>query len=147
MDSLQLTNFFTKRDSAQFIGVFSSDKLPTKIKYPVALIVNTAPSTNPGDHWIAIYITRNRDGYYFDSFGRPPTVSSIISFLKKNCKTIDFNTKQIQHLKSIKCGQFSALYLKYRISGGSSQNFLSLFNINLMLNEKIVNSYFSYFGQ
>jgi hypothetical protein len=147
MDSQQLLKYFTIRDRAQFLGVFSSDMLPTKLKFPVGLIINTAPSTNPGDHWVSIYITKNRDGFYFDSFGMPPKVPSIIKFLKKNCKTLDYSTKQIQHLKSIKCGQFSAIYLKFRISGGSSKDFLNLFSINLMLNEKIINSYFSYFLQ
>jgi hypothetical protein len=147
MNSKQLENYFTNHDKSQFIGVFSSDNLPSQLHYPAGLIVNTAPSTNPGDHWIAIYISEKKDGFYFDSFGRPPSVPSIVTFLRRNCRNIDYNKKQIQHLSSIKCGQFSAIYIKFRISGKSSESFLKLFNMNLILNEKIINSYFSYFLQ
>jgi Adenovirus endoprotease len=147
MNSIQLTNFFTGDTFKNFGGVFASDELPSKIKLTTGIIVNTAPRSSPGEHWIAIYISEIKSGYYFDSFGLPAENSSIISFLRKHCETIDYNKKQIQHLKSIKCGQFAAVYLKLRFAGASSNHFINLFNTNLDLNESIINSYFNYFIQ
>lgn len=145
MNSIQLSNYFPEKE---FLGVFAADKIPSKIKFPVSLIANTAPEASPGEHWVAIYISKAKEGYYFDSFGRPWwTVPSIGLFLKKKCKIIRFNTKQIQHLKSTKCGEFSAVFLKFMIAGRNSENYLKLFNTNLMLNEKIIHSYFLYFLQ
>jgi hypothetical protein len=147
MNSIQLKNCFVKNDKKYFSGVYAADTLPNKVKLPVGLIANTTPKTIPGDHWIAIYIDEKKHGYYFDSFGRPPMVPSILSFLRKKCVKIQYNTKQVQHLNSIKCGQFSAVFLKFRTNGGSPKRFLDLFNHDLSLNEKIINSYFKYFTQ
>jgi hypothetical protein len=147
MNSIQLRNFFNQADKHFFSGVYAADTLPNKVKGPIGLIANTAPKTNPGDHWIAIFIDEKKHGYYFDSFGRPPLVPSILTFLRKNCVKIKYNTKQVQHLNSIKCGQFSAVYLKYRFNGGSSKHFVDLFNYDLSLNEKIITTYFNYFTQ
>jgi Adenovirus endoprotease len=147
MNSIELLKYFTRKDKKVFAGVFPSDCLPSKFTLPVALIVNTAPRTSPGEHWCGIYISKKKEGFYFDSFGRKPTVESIKKFLHQNCTTINYNTKQIQHLQSKKCGQFSAVFLKFRINDHTSDYFLNLFNTNLMLNEKLIQSYFNYFLQ
>jgi Adenovirus endoprotease len=147
MDSIQLKKFFKKSDEQLFSGVYAADTLPSKIIIPVGLIVNTAPKTNPGDHWVAIFIDGRRNGYYFDSFGRPPMVQSILTFLRRNSINLMHNTKQIQHLNSTKCGQFSAVYLKFRFASATPKRFLDLFNHDLSLNEKIINSYYNYFTQ
>jgi hypothetical protein len=147
MNSIQLSDFFERTRSPNFGGVYSADTLPSKIKSPIGLIVNTAPKSHPGEHWVAIFIDSMRHGYYFDSFGREPSVPSILVFLHKNCTKILCSPKQIQHLRSIKCGQFSVVYLKFRFAGCTSETFLNLFNHDLSLNESIIDSYYKYFTQ
>jgi Adenovirus endoprotease len=147
MNSKQLFDFFERSHSTNFGGVYSADTLPRKIKSPIGLIVNTAPKSHPGEHWIAIFVDKAKIGYYFDSFGLPPTVSSISAFLRRNCTKIQCNQKQIQHLNSTKCGQFSAVYLKFRFAGRMSKVYLDLFNHDLSLNERIIDSYYKYFTQ
>jgi hypothetical protein len=147
MNSKQLTDFFVRTHATNFVGVYSSDTLPRKVKAPIGLIVNTAPKTHPGEHWLAIFIDKSKIGYYFDSFGRQPNDHSILAFLRRNCTKIHCNQRQIQHLNSTKCGQFSAVYLKFRFAGCMSETFLSLFNHDLSLNEYIIESYYKYFIQ
>jgi hypothetical protein len=45
----------------QFRGVSSVDNLPLHVaRYPGAYIVNTAPSFERGEHWLAIYFSSSR---------------------------------------------------------------------------------------
>ena len=41
-----------KRVGGIFIGVFASDRLPTRVPRPAALVVNLDPAHKPGIHWI-----------------------------------------------------------------------------------------------
>ena len=61
-----------------FLGVRPCDQLPKTIirKLPAMLVINTHPSYMPGEHWLAIYITENKHGLFFDSFGHSPTLFS-----------------------------------------------------------------------
>ena len=56
-----------------FQGVFPSDVLPISIKqYPACFIANVDKSNMPGSHWIAIYIDKDKQGTFFDSYGNKP---------------------------------------------------------------------------
>jgi hypothetical protein len=57
------------------IGIYAINTLPVYVEYPAALIVNLSSSNSTGSHWVAIYINENRQGHYFDSFGRNPPKS------------------------------------------------------------------------
>ena len=52
-----------------FRGVHPIDRLP-KLKKG-AYVINTAPSTHPGQHWVAVYGEDTKMDY-FDSYGRYP---------------------------------------------------------------------------
>ena len=54
----------------RFDRVFSCDRLPPR---PRLLVSNNDPSDEPGEYWIAIYVSDD-GGYaeYFDSLGRGP---------------------------------------------------------------------------
>ena len=54
-----------------FLGCFPLDKLPPfPTKFPKSMIVNTHKSNQPGEHWVALILTK-KDCFYFDSFGLP----------------------------------------------------------------------------
>ena len=56
------------------IGVFAKDGIiPPKTSTRTAYVCNTDPHTKKGQHWIAIYIDEDDSGYFFDSYGLPPT--------------------------------------------------------------------------
>jgi len=62
-----------RRRVRRFDGVVAADRLPNE---PRLLVCNTDPSYRPGEHWIVIYVDdEGRYGEYFDSFGRPPSVT------------------------------------------------------------------------
>ena len=61
------------------------------------LIVNTDPHTESGSHWLAIHFQpRSHSSHYFDSYGLPPYITSIQSFLKRNSSVRDYNAVQLQ---------------------------------------------------
>ena len=56
---------------ATFKGTFSSDTVPLVFfNLPGACIINTAPSEEPGKHWVAIYQPCGGKPEFFDSFGK-----------------------------------------------------------------------------
>ena len=56
------------------------EKKPVDMK---AYFVNTDISTDPGEHWVAIYFRRDQV-IYFDSYGRPPEEQYVLPFLERN---------------------------------------------------------------
>jgi hypothetical protein len=79
-----------------FLGVFPSDLLPQhSIAWSGTLIVNTDPHTESGSHWLAIHFqSRSYNYYYFHSYGLPPFIPSIQSFISRNCTVWDYNSVQ-----------------------------------------------------
>ncbi len=75
MNTVQLTAVMDKiAHNTYFLGVLSCDYLPkTPLKnLPAMLIFNTDPSTEPGQHWVAVYINNDGVSCFFDSFGGAP---------------------------------------------------------------------------
>ena len=65
-----LTNFEIQayyQNETRFIGVYSRDNLPEKIKNG-AYVINLDEYSDIGTHWIALYVN-NKIVIYFDSFG------------------------------------------------------------------------------
>ena len=74
-----LSNKITK-DS--FIGVFSSDTLPSYAQTGY-YVVNLDTSQQPGSHWIAIKISKSKSkNEYFDSYGLGPPTVHLKRFMK-----------------------------------------------------------------
>ena len=108
IESILKKDRFTKHD----FRVFACDQLPTRyVPRPSALVVNTDPSTLPDEHWVAIYITRDGKGEYFDSYGQPAKLPQIKTFLKKNTRQIYHNRRprQIYHNRRPLQGPWSAV--------------------------------------
>ena len=56
-----------------FQGIFPSDQLPKTIqRYPAAIVANVDPQGEPGSHWCAFYLSKDRKGEFFDSYGLKP---------------------------------------------------------------------------
>ena len=64
------------------------EKKPLDMK---AYIVNTDISTDPGEHWVAIYFRRDQV-IYFDSYGRPPEDHYVLPFIERNSTRWIHNT-------------------------------------------------------
>jgi hypothetical protein len=147
MNSLQLNDYFSAKNNHKiFKGVYSSDNLPNLFSIPAAFIVNLSPSNSEGTHWISIFIDENHNIEYFNSFGIPPKETSIIKFLERHGRTIRYVNNQIQHLMSKNCGKFAAVFIMFKMLNRPTENFIGLFNRNLILNDMLIENYFLYFN-
>ena len=64
--------------------VCAKDLLPEKKPLDMkAYIVNTDISTDPGEHWVAIYVGIDQV-IFFDSYGRPPEEQYVLPFIQRN---------------------------------------------------------------
>ena len=92
INKILLLNKVTK-DS--FIGVFSSDTLPSYAQTGY-YVVNLDTSQQPGSHWIAIKISKSKcKNEYFDSYGLGPPTVRFKRFMKYN---YIYNSKRITTL-------------------------------------------------
>ena len=46
--------------SKLFQSFYPIDRLPRAIKFPAALIANTQPSNQDGEHWVSFYLLSDR---------------------------------------------------------------------------------------
>lgn len=104
-NSDELNSIGKKLFGAKFVGVFSSDRVPT-MKSGQYAIVNLDRSSQPGSHWISI-VRENDTMYVYDSFGRK-TIKIIPSLIQSGNGTIK-ETENDSEQKKIEenCGQRS----------------------------------------
>jgi hypothetical protein len=132
------------RDVGSFLGVFASYKPP---QYPIlrygTLIVITDPHTESGSHWLAIHIqSRSSRLYCFDSYGLPPYIAAIQSFINRNCTVWDYNMVQLQGSTTTVCGKYCCLLGLYRDRGYSPQKFAGLLSVGSMQSDRRVSELF-----
>jgi len=66
MNSLKLEHIINKDNllSKKFLGIFAADQMNFQVhKKPSCLVVNTDPSTKPGEHWTATFMKKNAKKY------------------------------------------------------------------------------------
>lgn len=113
------------RTRGSFRGVFPSDKLPSNPNYGT-YVINFDPSGDPGTHWVAVNIHKSRNkAEYFDSYGFPPFVQDIITFLQPF--TVKSNRIRLQNFESDLCGEYCCLYALFKCTKGVISQFTSLF--------------------
>ena len=131
------------KNKKNFIGVFALDKLPnTKINLPASLIINNDVSSENGEHWLSLVLTK-KQAFYFDSFGLSIVDKQILDFLSvQKFKKIIYSTKCIQSINSNKCGHFCILFVKIVKNTKKYVNFLDLFfEKPLFINDCLVIEY------
>ena len=100
-----------------FKGVYAINKLPEHVPvYPAAYVINTAPSTAPGEHWVALYFDKEKVADYFDSYGMHP-FGIIYDFAADNAFRVRFNTIWLQNPVSLVCGAYCVYFLYFRCRG------------------------------
>ena len=111
------------RSVCSFLGVFPSDP----IARTVTLIVNTDPHKERGSHWLAIHLQpKSHSSFYFDSYGLPPFIPSIESFLHRNSIVHNYNTVQLQETTSTVCGKNCCLFALYIDRSYTPRQFVGL---------------------
>ena len=141
MNTSTIEHYLSSRCRGQFMGVFSSDTLPTSIKKRPAIIVcNTDPSDRGGEHWICIYIDKNRRGEFFDSFGRRPC-QPFCSFMDRHCINWTYNDRQLQHVLSTVCGAYCIFFAIYKSYGHDMHRIVCAFTDNPIINDRLVDRF------
>ena len=111
-----LTNFEVEayfQNESRFIGIYSRDNLPNKIK-DGTYVINLDEYSDIGTHWIALYVN-NKTVTYFDSFEVEHTPKEIKKFT--NNKSIISNIFRIQAYDSVMCGYFCIGFIDYMFMG------------------------------
>ena len=137
-----LTNFEIQayyQNEPRFIGVYSSNNLPDKVKYG-AYVVNLDAYSDIGTYWIALYVN-NKTVTYFDSFGIEHISKEVEKFI--NNKNIIANIFRIQAYDSVMCGYFCIGFIYYIFMGKSLTDYTNLFSPNnFKNNDDITLNYF-----
>ena len=70
MNTLQIERLLKKdlKSKTIFKKVCALDQLE-KPTFPSAYVINSDPSSKPGEHWVAVYFDKRGRGEYFDSYG------------------------------------------------------------------------------
>ena len=134
MNTLQLEHVL-KHDSYTspiLRGVYAIDTLPD-LKTG-CYIVNTDRACNPGQHWLALFITSD-EIEYFDSYGGQP-----LPFIKNKGKDRSwiYNPLMLQSPLTSVCGQYCLYYLLHRARGISLQVILNEFSSDVDWNNQFV---------
>ena len=112
---------------AIFGGVYARDQLPESIKYPAAMVWNTDPADQPGEHWVAAYFDEDGIGEYFDSYGlEPPPYFE--QYMERHSKQWIWNQIQLQDLWTSACGHFCVFYVIYRSRGIPMEDIMEQLN-------------------
>ena len=111
----QITYLGYKIFKNDYLGTFSSDKMPLRIKDNQCFILNTdsSRSANKYGHWVGFYKINNKTAngklYYYDSFPRP---KEKLSKFWKNKRMYNANTTdRDQSYEESSCGSRSIAWL------------------------------------
>ena len=127
------------QNEPKFIGVYSRDNLPDKIK-DGAYVINLDEYSDIGTHWIALYVN-NKTITYFDSFGIEHIPKDVKKFIGNT--HIVTNIYRIQNYDSIMCGYFCIGFIDYIFMGKSLTDYTNLFSPNnFKRNDDIILNYF-----
>lgn len=116
--------------NVNFIGVLPRDKVPDLdqgwplARYPAALVANADSSTEPGSHWLAMYMLTRNSVEFFDSFALPPSYYS----LSLPSSTISVCSRALQSDTSSLCGHYCVYYLIRRAQGHSPLSITNAFS-------------------
>lgn len=123
MNTLQIEKILKSHHATRssFLGCFAADQLInlnlTNKKFPCSLVANTDISTQPGEHWVCMYLSNSTCIDYFDSFAENPN-NYISDFLSRFTK-VQTNQLPVQNLFSDACGHF-CIYVVVKRSCGIS---------------------------
>lgn len=118
-----------------FRGVYARDEIPHDLKRPGGIIVNTDPRSNPGSHWIAIYLDNHNTGELFDSLASEDVLSTFKDWMERNTTSYLFPLIPLQSSISKLCGVYCITFLAMRFENWSFSNIINCFAQNPLNND------------
>ena len=146
MNSKQLRQCLKEDSLTQYYmgGVMASDTLPRDppLHPKCVYIINTDPASQPGRHWLAVYLPPGKQPVeFFDVLGHPPTYygTAITQFVKANGPDYVYQKQRLQSPEAITCGHFCLYYIMYRVRGVPMEEIMQNFSpAHVKVNEQIV---------
>ena len=143
-----VNNYADKKTKNAFLGVFPINLLPVKIAsshhLPILFIVNTNPSNLPGQHWKAVYVSKDRNGEVFDSLAMPIDLR-LEHWMNKFCRKWTVSKLTLQNPFSPSCGAYVLYYILSRLCYNSLSACLAPFNESVLMNDRIVEAFIQSF--
>ena len=127
-----------------FTDVLPSDHLPHEIrKRPRGYILNTDASDGPGKHWVAVYLTEDGKGEFWDSYGKAPGfyTKNFSQFLNKHCSTFAWNRRVLQAPLSDVCGQYTLFFALHRCRRIPMSTIANMFTNSKEWNDEVVHDF------
>ena len=153
LTTLDLENFIDKYADEEtkqaFLGAFPLDCLPQRIsptQLPVLFIVNTNSSNLPGQHWKAVYVSKQRIGEVFDSLAVPVSLK-LQQWLNEFTRKWSPSRLTLQNPLAATCGGYVLYYVMCRLHFKSINSCLSPFTSNVFTNDDYVEEFFRQFAQ
>jgi hypothetical protein len=142
MDAKQLSTILQREPDTRpfFKGVFSADSVLTFSPcVPCAIIINTDPSSQPGRHWVAIFIDNTNQGQFFDSYGNKPEYyhPEWNLWLSKWTKKWTYSSRVVQPDSSVHCGVHSLFFILHCCQGLSYGDIMELYTEDKMANDRM----------
>lgn len=126
MNTDQINRLLVKNPQTRnsYIGCFAADCIPTSMDfYPHCMCVNSAPASDVGEHWLAIYSHTPQKLDYFDSLGKwPPTSEHLQRFIGLY-PDVQYSKVAVQNPLSAACGLHACYFLLQLCRG---RNFLQI---------------------
>ena len=127
-----------------FTDVLPSDRLLREIrKRPRGYILNTDPSDKHGSHWVAIYLTEDGKGEFWDSYGQAPGFynQNFTQFLDQHCATFTWNRIILQAPSSDVCGQYTLFFALHRCRRIPMSTIANMFTGSKEWNDELVRDF------
>jgi hypothetical protein len=127
-----------------FMGVYSIDNFPNKMKLRSFFVCNLSKSSEPGSHWISFIKPEPKTIEIFDSLGTK--INNLRPYLKfSNNPNIIYNEAPFQTATSSTCGLFAIMFLierSFNFDLKFNELLAEIFDKNPEINEKIVFDFF-----
>ena len=143
MNTLQIERLLKKdlKSKTIFKKVCALDQLE-KPTFPSAYVINSDPSSEPGEHWVAVYFDKRGRGEYFDSYGLPPTLVGLESYMDAySLSGWIYNRKTLQAYFSSFCGHYCVYFILFRCRGVPLYAIVSDFTSNLTKNDRSISRF------
>ena len=136
MNELEIKNILSKQLGHRFKGVFSKDELQALgCHRDCFYVINTQPSHVQFGHWVGIYIKKNRNALFFDSFGRSPQNLGFSHFLDQHAKSWRYNNVPVQSPFSAVCGGHTICFL---LNVNAVETWINSFSYDLLSNDVLI---------
>lgn len=132
------------KDTAEaFCGIFPIDDLPEFVPHhPFLIIVNTHTHNLNGEHWLCVFIDKDREGELFDSLATPPKLI-LTRWLNRFTRRWKRNHLMYQNPLSATCGGYVLYYCLNRLNYNSLEKMLQTFTKDTYVNDNYILNFFN----